>query len=355
MATANECACIVNLPPTFTYHVVQGNAPSQYIIFWSISAVALFVTALAIIPTAIQIHLQGIRTRDECDEIVVPTAYRVVTIIALYPFIAAFGNFVTLLVPVSASVWDFIVSLYSTILLYLFCDILIMYFGSHKSAVQAWREHAAPTKFYGAAPLCCVRPCISEKNMTSKDFRRLSGFIVQFIIIGPLINFFAMFSFATVASSQIGPIIEAVSTMFCIYGIQAVLTASKELLSDHSVADKFRPIQLGFAIGTVPDAIIAMISVPAVNDVYTTEVMKVAYASVVRSVLFMLLSFAMRRSFNAETGKQAYSKMSEVKRAQVDLTVYAPPTLEEEENNGRALNVVSANTANGLDEHANVN
>ena len=103
--------------------------------------------------------------------------------------------------------------------------------------------------------------------------------------------------------------IELISTMLCVYGSQALLTASKEILKEYKIDGKFKVIQFGFLTLSLPSAIVGIINIDNENDIYTAEIISTAYASVCSCVIFMLLSFGFVYYFNEQTANEAYRNM----------------------------------------------
>ena len=97
-----------------------------------------------------------------------------------------------------------------------------------------------------------------------------------------------------------------VSTLLCIYGSQALLMASKEILSEYNIAGKFKIIQFGFMSLSIPASIIKIIGMKEIDDVYTAEIMNTALSACVSCVLFGILSFGYRYYFNEETANNAF-------------------------------------------------
>ena len=193
MSTNDECRCAFTLPPTFNYHIIDGKAPTEYYIFWPIAAVSFVVTSIVIIPRLIQLRQSAIDTREKNQEIMAPFSYTVVTFTVAFPLFAVLGNLLILLAPITALTFNFLVSIYSATVLYFFARLVIMYLGSYKAAHQAWQDTAPKTKFYAAAPCCCLSICVKPKNMDKHDFRRIYFFIQQYMFLAPLLKFIDMF------------------------------------------------------------------------------------------------------------------------------------------------------------------
>ena len=189
----SQCTCDFVLPPPFEYHIIKGNAPKMYHIFWPIGAVSLLITGIVIIPRLIKLRQAAAVLRDKHDEIIIPFSYQITIFTVAFPLISVLGNFSILLAPIMSLTFNFIISLYSATVLYFFARLVIMYLGSFKAAHQAWQDVAPKTKFYAAVPCCCLTVCVKQKNMNKHDFRRIYFFIQQFMIIGPLVKFADMF------------------------------------------------------------------------------------------------------------------------------------------------------------------
>ena len=97
--------------------------------------------------------------------------------------------------------------------------------------------------------------------------------------------------------------------MVCIYGSQALLTASKDILKDYNIDGRFKVIQFSIMGLNIPGAIVSIINIKGKDDVYTEEVMTTAYEATIVSVIMMLLSFGYRHYFNEQTAKDAYRNM----------------------------------------------
>ena len=100
------------------------------------------------------------------------------------------------------------------------------------------------------------------------------------------------------------------STLLCMYGSQALLAVSKDILIEYNIAGKFKVIQFGFMSLSIPSAIIGLIGINGENNVYTSEIMTAAYVSVVSCVLFMILSFGYKYYFNQQTANEAFRNMT---------------------------------------------
>ena len=110
-------------------------------------------------------------------------------------------------------------------------------------------------------------------------------------------------------NDQLVSYIELTSTLLCIYGSQALLIASNQILNEYKINGKFRVIQIGVITLSLPSAIIGIINIDDENDIYTSEIMSTAIATVINCVVFMLLSFGFVYYFNEQTANEAYTNL----------------------------------------------
>ena len=67
--------------------------------------------------------------------------------------------------------------------------MLIMYLGSFKAIMNAFRT-AEPKKYWASPPFgCCFKRCTKPRMMNEKDFRRIYCLILQYAILPPVVTF----------------------------------------------------------------------------------------------------------------------------------------------------------------------
>ena len=89
----DSCTCNqFDFPPTLKYHIVDGHAPTQYLIFWPLGAVGCAITAVVILPSIAKINSEAITIRDKMDTALLPFAFQICKLILLFPLIGALAN-----------------------------------------------------------------------------------------------------------------------------------------------------------------------------------------------------------------------------------------------------------------------
>ena len=132
-------------------------------------------------------------------------------------------------------------------------------------------------------------------------------------MLGPFIVFLSLFLRATVNDyvhglmERIVGVVQVSSSLCCVYASQALLVASRSLLdSEYAISGKFRVVQMGIMVLTVPSALLSLLNVRTeVDGIYSQEVMDQAWASTISIVLYALLSFGFVKCFDAETARNA--------------------------------------------------
>eukprot|EP01084_Bolivina_argentea_P239229 402114_1 len=115
--STQDFICPFILPPTMEYHLIKGNAPEIYHIYWSIASVSFIITSIVILPRLLQLRKAAIELRDLHDEIVSPFSYTIVRIIIGFPFCTVLGSLLILLSPVTSLTFNFILSVYAATVL----------------------------------------------------------------------------------------------------------------------------------------------------------------------------------------------------------------------------------------------
>merc|ERR1712228_496964 len=221
------------------------------------------------------------------------------------------NNLVILMVPIVAPALNFVVSLYGAFTMFLFVGIVIQYLGiknkSTASNTNSWQQNVPPTKFYASPPCCCLTPCAPKRTINTQDFRRLYPFIFQFMIIFPAAVLFQQFPgiASDLASNLICIAIQGISVNFCIYGTNAILKASGNVLKEYKVECIYQYVQLGFNLWWLPAFIIQFVNIPDYGEHYPKPVMVVAYGAVVKCIIWVLLSIVYRYYFGLTLAEQA--------------------------------------------------
>ena len=186
-------ACAFALPPTLEYHIVKGNAPSEYYIFWPIIGVSCLITAIVIFPQLVKMRNAAVIVRDKQGDLMIPSTYAIVNSITAFPLFVNLGLTFIIIAPVTALLFDLVIAMGSAVVLLAFAQLVVMYLGSYNSAHEAWEKVAPKTKFYGVPPFCCLSVCVKPKNMTKEDFRIVYRLIKQYMVIGPIISAINLF------------------------------------------------------------------------------------------------------------------------------------------------------------------
>ena len=297
-------SCII-LPPTFQYHVVHGHYPSVYVWYWTIGGICLLITAITIIPRLYAIQKASNALMHEQDKIVAPLSYKIIFLIVFYPLQVSLWYFLVLLVPIQIYTFSFTAHMYEGLMLYFFARLLIMYLGSFKALILAFK-HSAPTKYWASPPFCCCfKYCLKAKTMTKNDFTIVYYLILQYSIMAPLNSFallFHNFSNDTVAATIVG-YVDKLCVMLCVYGLFALLNATKGILTQHvenfKVYGKFFAMKGAVLAVSLPDFLVTEISGIKNSSIakgrddsyYTDSVMQSALSSFMTVVMLTLLSF----------------------------------------------------------------
>ena len=158
--------------------------------------------------------------------------------------------------------------------------------------------------------------------MNKEDFRRIYYFIQQYMLMLPMLRLSILFPvlFEDKGNGRFYGLVEMISTMLCLYGLKALLTASKDILAStgYDIVGKFKVIQLAVISLSLPSSIINMVGVEGEDDVYSKEVMTEAWISCINCALFMLLSVGYRHYFNEQTAKVAFRNM--MNRSFINMT-----------------------------------
>eukprot|EP01083_Nonionella_stella_P096956 272555_1 len=302
-----------DLGPSFVYHIIDGNAPKIFFTFWIIAGVSMLATTIITVPTLLKLIKTALAIRDKNDDILIPQSYRISIIILAFPLVAVFNNLVILFSPVTAPALNFLTSLYGSITMLLFVGLIIQYLGlkiksNHSNDHPSWQQNAPPSKFYAANPCCCLSPCVQERTITTKDFRKLFIFIIQFVIVFPLAVFVQQFP--GIASTSNGwwicLIIQAISVNICTYGTNAILRASKDVLKQYKIECIYQYVQLGFNLWWLPGFVIGFIDIKNEGARYPKSAMVAAYGAVTQCIIWVLLAVVYRYYFNLTTAHQAH-------------------------------------------------
>ncbi len=122
-----------------------------------------------------------------------PTGYRMVNLILLFPCVIVTTKYVTLVAPVLQWTMEFIEHAYEGLALYLFARLLIMFLGMYKSGLDVLAK-CRPTKYFAVLPFFCwAKPFMTARNMTPTHFRFTLSLITQYAILAPLLAFVKLF------------------------------------------------------------------------------------------------------------------------------------------------------------------
>eukprot|EP01083_Nonionella_stella_P019975 55430_1 len=81
-----ECACAsFDFPPTLKYHILEGNAPSEYYYFWIIGAICCIISSFTIIPRIRELHNEASTIREKKDTALLPYSYQIISILLAFP------------------------------------------------------------------------------------------------------------------------------------------------------------------------------------------------------------------------------------------------------------------------------
>lgn len=310
---ANSCPGYIALPPSFKYHILEGNAPSIFYWYWGIGSVCCVVTCIITIPRVYQLRAAALEIRDSKYLIMTPIPFTLVALIVIYPLVVVWLSLLTQISPIVSFTSDLCISMYSAVVLYLFARLLIMYLGSFQAASATLKRNAPKTKFYAAMPCCCLRRCVPSKRMTEHDFRKMYYLIQQHMLLLPLFKFLVLFPVFFPTEGETSAFyghLTLLSSLLCIWGCQALLTASKDILSEYQIVGKFRVIQIAVLSLTVPKSVIDIFGgMPRVDVVYSPVVMTEALVSCINCVVFTQLSFGYRHFFTERTAHDAYRNL----------------------------------------------
>ena len=303
--------CDYVLPPTMSYHL--EHFPSAYIYIWIIAAICFITTMIIIVPHWRAIRAEGIRLRDEEGEILVPLPFMVVLLITGFPAIVSTFSLFTLLAPISEFVNDFIIHGYEGLCLYFFARMLIMYLGSFKAIMNAFRS-TQPNNYWASPPLgCCFKKCIKPKMMNERDFRLIYGLIIQYAILPPVLSFtelLRVFSGQDELYSWTG-YLNRICALVCIYGLFCLMNASKDILHEHNIHGKFYTIKGAVGALLLPPLLLGdIIKIKGPNDVYDDDVMTTAWCKVATMMVITCISFAFRKNFTINDCNAAWKNES---------------------------------------------
>ena len=159
-----DCGCIDNvLAPTMVEHLTHLYPPI-YNYFWAVGSVLTVLTFIIILPKLIKVKREGIKIRNERNDIIIPFSYNITLFILNFPLFGTFGNMLILIAPITQLSFSLLLSVYLAFILFLFARLIVMYLGSFEAADHALINEAKATKFYASPPLCCCLKCFIKSK-----------------------------------------------------------------------------------------------------------------------------------------------------------------------------------------------
>ena len=189
-----------------------------------------------------------------------------------------------------------------------------MYLGSIDNLICALNE-VTPKKFYAVPPFgCCLKPFCAATNMKHEDFRLLYSFTLQYAILAPIWTYLLLLH--TVRNDLIWvyalSITEFLSSMLCVYGLFALMTAAHSILEKHKIHHKFWCIKLLVWFIVIPNLMLTFTSpywkggVPGSNEYYDGHLMVENYVSMIELILFVILAYFFRKYFHPNDAVYAH-------------------------------------------------
>ena len=309
--------CENDLPAGLFEHLSTQDIPKLYYWFWSFGAFCCIIISIVMLPTIYEISKQASNIRNKSyDMILYPLSHVILTINTACPIIVSILEYFVFLSPLNVYTNDFILTMFEGLVLYLFTRLLIMYLGTLQNAMDAFKNSPA-TKFYAVPPFgCCFRSCMRPKFMTTNDFRNLYYLIIQYAFISPIIAYSGLLRSMNGDSQWVIRLLlaaKAISSMFCIYGLLALLKASRVVLAQFNIRGKFICIKGLIGALLLPSMIMQITGgFDGYNEQYTSEVINDAVSAFITLICFIPLSFGFRRFFNVDDAKKAMKNASQM-------------------------------------------
>ena len=333
MASEDPFLTCIELPPTLIDQWTHiSRMPNAYFYFIGIGAFMVILTALLIMPRWYEFRKVGLQMREKQNLILEPFSLTAYKLIIFFPVYASILKYITFLHPLFEFTADFMIHSYEGIIFWLFGKLLVMYLGSIENLMRALNQ-VSPKKFYAVPPFaCCLKPFCAAKNMKHSDFRLLYYFTLQYALLAPLLTYLLLLR--TIRDELTGiwvlSIAEFGSSMLCVYGLFALMTAAHSILEKHKIHHKFWCIKLLVWFIVIPNLILVFVgpywkgAIPGSNQYYDGHLMMENYITMIELVLFVILAYFFRKYFHPNDAVYAHKnekyKSHNVQYSQVDVS-----------------------------------
>ncbi|XP_045159597.2 organic solute transporter subunit alpha-like [Mercenaria mercenaria] len=228
---------------------------------------------------------------------------KVLILLGIYPMTSAMAMF-ALLVPRTTVLADLLATCYLSLCIYVFICILIQYYGNTEAMIETLNPGKISIR---TPPCCCCCCCFPTLQVTSRSIRFLKTMIMQTAILQPILLFVKAVIWANDHSSihetgWMSPflylnLLTAVSTLFALYGLMILVTASQKILEKHRIKLKFMMLQFVLIFTNLQTAIFGIFirfKMPPCEHEYGTRVRASFFNHMIITVEMFILALLAR-------------------------------------------------------------
>ncbi|XP_060066899.1 organic solute transporter subunit alpha-like [Ylistrum balloti] len=175
---------------------------------------------------------------------------KTILLLALYP-IVSFASLLSILVPTSTLIGEFVSSIYLSFCIFIFVNLVIEYFGGLKKMLCEYTDEMIS---FRTGPLCCCCFCLKSYPFTRRSMTVVKGLVLQVAILRPLLLFIlsVLWSDGKYSLQQqtdfTNPasyfnLVNTASTLLAIYGLMITFRATREKLRTYRLTLKFISLQ----------------------------------------------------------------------------------------------------------------
>lgn len=190
---------------------------------------------------------------------------KICCILALYP-VVSFTSMLTLLVPRSVLIGEFVASIYLAFCIVQFVGLIFEYFGGD---LEMLRDFENDDISFRTPPCCCCCFCLSKVRFTKCTLKVIKVMVLQVAVVRPVVLFIAAVLWTDgryAPGNEINPksstlyinIINVASVLFAMYGKMVTFRATAERLKNFKLGLKFGSLQLGIVVINLQTSVLSI-------------------------------------------------------------------------------------------------
>ncbi|XP_074656403.1 organic solute transporter subunit alpha-like [Tubulanus polymorphus] len=181
---------------------------------------------------------------------------KITFLLFLYPM-TSFTSLLAVCIPRSIFLNSIVASMYLSLCIYKFVDLMISYMGGPEGCVQMLSQDKLSMS---TPPCCCCCICLPLVKLTRQNLKRIVYVVGQLIIVRPILTY--IHSLIVAETRAVGDtytaisVLTALSTVTAMWGLAMIYRTTRPYLKSRGIAGKFICMQLLIVFSNLQGSVI---------------------------------------------------------------------------------------------------